>query len=96
MDDLEKCKLSVDDRENVKIVMAEAINNIIEHAYQFEQNQPIDVSLARRAGYLTISFTDEGRRMPSGQIPPEKPNNIPCTSEDLPEGGFGWQIIRSL
>lgn len=96
MDDLDICKPSADDKANVEIVMAETINNIIEHAYQFERNQPVEVALKEHSGHLTIAFVDEGRPMPFGQIPVEKPRNIDCSPNDLPEGGFGWQIIRSL
>ena len=95
-DDLGAGNSSANDKANVEIVMAEAINNIIEHAYQFERNQPVEVLLTEKDGHLTIAFVDEGRPMPFGQIPAEKPNDINCSPNDLPEGGFGWQIIRSL
>jgi serine/threonine-protein kinase RsbW len=88
-DELGTGNSSANDKANVEIVMAEAINNIIEHAYQFERNQPVDILLTEHCGYLTITFVDEGRPMPFGQIPAENSNDINCSPNNLPEGGFG-------
>lgn len=81
------------DRGTVEIVLAEVLNNIAEHAYA---NAPgsIEVEIQLTDSHLLCRFVDTGLPMPNstppaGVLPP-------LDGEDLPEGGFGWHLIRSL
>lgn len=82
--------LSPDHRATAEIVLAEVLNNIAEHAYA-EGPGDITVSLAATKSGLDCRILDKGREMPGGAPPV---GTLP--EEELPEGGFGWFLIRSL
>lgn len=82
--------LSADHRAKAEIVLAEVLNNISEHAYA-DRLGDISVSLWASASGLDCEIVDQGREMPGGS-PPK--GTLP--QDDLPEGGFGWFLIRSL
>lgn len=90
------CHLPDDRRGTAELVLAEVLNNIAEHAYP-EAPGPVTVSIGRADRGLRCVVVDQGRPMPGGVLPP---GALPCSSglalEDLPEGGFGWHLIRSL
>jgi serine/threonine-protein kinase RsbW len=87
-------ELSEDDRGTVEIVLAEALNNIVEHAYASSQGD-IEISLSLQANQLQVCIIDSGLPMPDGTLPTlQQPE--PDPQRDLPEGGFGWFLIRSL
>lgn len=79
-------------RGTVEIVLAEVLNNIVEHAYG---NTPGPVELQLRPGPrgLEVFVADEGRPFPQGH--PPRPDTR-TTGDALPEGGFGWPLIHSL
>lgn len=77
---------------DVEIALAEAINNVVEHAYAGVEAGQIHVSCHLRAGRLEIRIHDRGRPMPGGDLP----SGEPAEPADLPEGGFGWFLIRQL
>ena len=83
--------LSGDEREKLQVVLAEVLNNIVEHAYH---RQPGTVSLAlwNQNGRVHVVFEDQGIEMPEGCLP--QGAMPPATS--LPEGGFGWYLIRAF
>jgi serine/threonine-protein kinase RsbW len=86
--------LTDDSRGTVEIVLAEVLNNVAEHAYAHYPGQ-IDVRITSGEGFLFVRLTDTGLPMPGGDLPGGalgKSVNI----QDLPEGGFGWYLIRSL
>ncbi|MBK8438418.1 MAG: ATP-binding protein [Rhodobacter sp.] len=85
------CLLSVDDRSTAEIVLAEVLNNIVEHAYAAGTG-PIRLSLALGEGVLNCRIEDEGAAMPGETLPAGRLPN----PADLPEGGFGWHLIRTL
>ena len=85
--------LSEDALGTAEIVLAEALNNIVEHAYASSTGQ-IEMSLRRSGQKLSVLITDQGNPMPEGKLPVGR---LPDANEDgLPEGGFGWFLIRSL
>ncbi len=86
--------LPPDTRDTAQIVLAEALNNIVEHAYGTERGE-IEVTLHTSATGLHCQIADFGRPMPGG-ILPEGRLSLPHLMADLPEGGFGWHLIRSL
>ena len=81
---------------NWDLVVAEVLNNIVEHAYQDRAGGDIILKLNFGTERLTVDFTDFGRPMPSGAPPEGVLADIDVPVEDLPEGGFGWFLIRAL
>ncbi len=83
-------------RANCEIVLAEVLNNIAEHS--FADAEPGVVQIRTEIGDDEIYFviSDVGRAMPGLEVPkttlPSK--TVPVT--ELPEGGFGWFMIRKL
>jgi serine/threonine-protein kinase RsbW len=83
-----------DTRDAAQIVLAEALNNIVEHAYAQSPGE-IEVTLAVTERGVTCDIVDFGLPMPNGQLPCGK-LAVHTQLEDLPEGGFGWYLIRTL
>ncbi len=81
-------------RDAAQIVLAEALNNIVEHAYAQSPGE-IEVTVTFSATGLVCSITDAGLPMPDACLPPGDLAPLP-QSGDLPEGGFGWHLIRAL
>lgn len=84
-----------DGRDLAEIVLAEVLNNVAEHAYD-GRGGPVDLRLRRCTGAVVCLVRDHGRPMPGGQAPAGRPPAMGATLDDLPEGGFGWYLIRSL
>jgi serine/threonine-protein kinase RsbW len=85
--------LPEDDRGTVEIVLAEVLNNIVEHACSDGMGE-IEVTLRRAPDGLLCQVIDNGVRMPGDRLPE---GSLPPIKEvDLPEGGFGWHLIRTL
>lgn len=85
--------LTEDARGTAQVVIAEALNNIVEHAYSTGEGE-IELSLKHKDGKLSVLITDRGHPMPGGKLPEGRlPEPDPA---DLPQGGFGWFLIRSL
>lgn len=88
--------LSEDSRGSAEVVLAEALNNVAEHAYG-EGQGPVAVTLARATFGIACLIVDQGAAMPGCVLPEGKPLlEADLLLEDLPEGGFGWQLIRAL
>ena len=86
--------LPEDGRGTAEIVLAEALNNIVEHAYAHHDGE-IEISLQLRHNELLCLISDSGAPIPGGQLPAGL--LAPAGDlADLPEGGFGWHLIRSL
>lgn len=83
--------LPEDDRGTAEIVLAEVLNNIVEHAYA-QHSGEIELTLTQNATGLDCRIVDQGLPMPDAQPPAGVLGNI----DDLPEGGFGWHLIRTL
>ncbi|MDP3339459.1 ATP-binding protein [Frigidibacter sp.] len=81
--------------DTLELVLAEILNNIVEHAYRDEGGQ-IEVLVCPVPGALLCRITDQGRAMPGDMLPhPDRPQPDLAVA-DLPEGGFGWRIVRDL
>lgn len=92
---LKPLELSAEDLSSVEIVLAEALNNVVEHGYPSGGGEIYLKLRQHRAGIL-IQIKDKGRPMPGGRTPV---GDHPATSsriEHLPEGGYGWFLIREL
>ncbi|MBV2360165.1 ATP-binding protein [Thalassococcus sp. CAU 1522] len=88
------CPVSVCDR--LEIVLAEALNNVVEHALSGCESGTISLLLRCRDGRVRAELRDRGTALPDRRIPdavlPDP--NVPIA--ELPEGGFGWFLIRAL
>ena len=81
----------------VELVIAEALNNVVEHAYANTSPPcPVHVACEKLADGVSIRIVDEGAEMPEGQLPLGLPPDVDVDLMDLPEGGFGWFLIRDL
>lgn len=84
--------LSADARSSAEVVLAEVLNNIVEHAYSGRSGDiQITFSPGRRGGHFQV--VDDGLPMPGGFLPA---GLLPTLEGEVPEGGFGWHLIRSL
>lgn len=93
---LELCGLPAENCSTAELVVAEACNNIVEHAYSIENTGPIDIVVDVRGTILQVTLTDHGRALPDHVMPPGRLPTVSKAREDMPEGGFGWFLIRSL
>ncbi len=88
--------LSDEDASTIQIVLAEALNNVVEHAYSPED--PGDVKLVLRHGRagLLIEIRDRGKPMPNGRTPDGEHPADTASEFSTPEGGCGWFLIKQL
>ncbi len=89
-------KLSNEQLGRIELVLAEVLNNVVEHAYADHKNGRVDLQIVPSQGFLFCKVMDQGRPMPNGIMPSGKRAQLNCAMNDLPEGGFGWFLIRSL
>lgn len=82
---------SIEAVEDIKVAVSEAINNAIQHGGDEEEEMPIvAIALEPRADGLWIVVSDQGR------LDGELPARVPTQDGELPEGGMGLLLIRSL
>lgn len=79
---------------NAELILAEVLNNVVEHAYAAGTG-PVELTVERRDDGLECVVADEGKPLPPGMVPGD---DVPAQADpdSLPEGGFGWHIIRCL
>ena len=88
--------LGVADQGTIELVLGEVLNNVVEHAYGPGRAGKIRLNCRVRAGGLSCCVCDAGRAHQGLRLPEGKPPNLQCELEDIPEGGFGWFLVRSL
>ncbi|WP_416236510.1 ATP-binding protein [Pseudorhodobacter sp.] len=86
--------LDAEARGTVQIVLAEVLNNIVEHAYSNASGE-ISIRLNQQAGGIHVVIIDQGAAFPQKEPPSGTLPQIDVMTE-LPEGGFGWFLIRNL
>ncbi|MEZ5776783.1 MAG: ATP-binding protein [Paracoccaceae bacterium] len=80
----------------LELALAEALNNIVEHGYAGANAGSIELRLGCDGSALRCEIADEGEPMPDLALPEGR---MPALSGDpacLPEGGWGWALIRTL
>lgn len=80
----------------VEIALAEALNNVVEHAYAGEKDGAVELIVERGDRALGFRILDDGWAMPGGTAPRGEAVDLDVALEDLPEGGFGWFLIHEL
>lgn len=88
--------LSEDQTGTVELALAEALNNIVEHAYADLPPGPIRLSLTQKRDAVICQIRDEGRPMPNLRPPNRGMQKVASRTEDLAESGWGWSLIRAL
>ena len=92
---LKPLHLNDEDLSSVEIVLAEALNNVVEHGYSASGGD-IYLKLRRHRAGILIQIMDWGRPMPGGRTPAGAHPATSSRMEHLPEGGYGWFLIREL
>ncbi len=87
-------RLSDDRRGAAELVLAEVLNNIVEHAYAAQSGQ-ILLRLHVGPRELHCHVEDSGTPMPRGELPCGALKILDSHGEPA-EGGFGWHLIRAL
>ena len=89
-------KLSKEEIGTVELILAEILNNVVEHAYASDPDGVIELHITPTETGLFCKVLDKGTPMPQGEVPIGKMTPLDCDVNDLPEGGFGWFLIRNL
>ncbi|NDW00251.1 ATP-binding protein [Salipiger sp. PrR002] len=88
-------QVSPEARGAIELVLAEALNNIVEHAYAPATAGDIGLRVSLEGEQALLQVCDRGSAMP-GLVLPEGRLKPLGHDRDLPEGGFGWYLIRKL
>ena len=79
-----------------EIVIAEILNNVIKHAQENQDDGWFDLQCEIAPEALHVTCKDNGAAMPGGVPPLGVLPEIGCSVVDLPEGGWGWSLVRTL
>lgn len=94
---LEPLTLDVEEAGTIELVMAEALNNVVEHGYPSTTDAgPIDIACFHKSDGLHFEIKDQGLPMPDGRTPIGDAVDLDVPFNDMPEGGFGWFLIKNL
>ncbi len=91
---LDSINISKTTLDKVELSLAEALNNIIEHAYQENYNYPIDIEVRKKHKTLEIKLEDYG--LPRKNLKKPVIEFDPDDIQNLPEGGFGLFLIETM
>tara|TARA_R110000868_G_scaffold11035_10_gene53476 strand:+ start:33123 stop:33635 length:513 start_codon:yes stop_codon:yes gene_type:complete len=95
--DLADTLLEVEELGAIELVLAEAVNNIVEHAYSNGRRKgTIHLHCQLRRDGLHFEITDNGLPMPGGCTPLGRAVNVNVDPMNVPEGGYGWFLIQDL
>lgn len=86
--------LPPEEQGQAEIILAEILNNIVEHAYAHYPGET-EVTVQRKGDSLCFDVTDNGLPLPKAALVKGDLPGIGA-QHDLPEGGFGWYLIRKL
>lgn len=81
---------------NMEIAAAEALNNVAEHAYPDRENGFIKLAAHFDRSNLYLAILDSGVALPEDCPPTKRLLDAPDKEQELPEGGFGWNLIMNL
>jgi len=93
---LSRSDLPADLCDTAEVVVAEALNNVVEHAYAESPDGWIYLDLRIAAPCLFVCVRDRGGPMPGLTPPDGKTPSTDVPLDDLPEGGFGWFLLHTL
>jgi len=81
---------------SAELVIAEALNNVVEHALEGTEHPVFRLSLRQSQNGVLVEIRDRGRPMPADRPPLGAAPSLSVDPAALPEGGFGWFLIREL
>jgi len=93
---LRSSDLTQDRAGEVEIALAEAINNVVEHAYADSEPGLVRILCSLRTEHLDIRICDTGTPLAQSRLPLGLAADVSVPRSELPEGGFGWFLIREL
>lgn len=93
---LRHLNLTDDATSRVELVLAEVMNNIVEHAYSDGAEGMIELHVTYDKNVLKCVALDDGRSLPGGVMPDPAPPSPAPRLADEKESGFGWYLIREL
>ena len=80
---------------NVQIVLAEVLNNVIEHGFESENSGTVEIEIKVFDDSLVIQVSDNGMEFTPPNITQTPLQDI-TDIDGLPEGGFGWFLIHEI
>ncbi|MFK5997023.1 MAG: ATP-binding protein [Rhodobacterales bacterium] len=80
---------------NVQIVLAEALNNIVEHGFKHKKPGYVDINIDLSEAAIVVGLTDDGVAFTPPEVE-QSPLRDKNDLDNLPEGGFGWFLIRKI
>lgn len=84
------------DATTIELVLAETLNNIAEHAFPAQDDAFVSVHLCAQSEQLFVTIHDTGEPMPDLTLPAGVLPDQDVPRNALPEGGFGWFLIKTL
>lgn len=93
---VESCGTRDDLIHIAEMVLAEVLNNVVEHAYAGRTDGWIKIEIACTSADLRVRVSDRGISMPGLELPAGEEQDLDVPIDALPEGGFGWFMIRTL
>ena len=93
---LERRGVGREDVDVVEIVLAEVMNNVAEHAFRWSPEGEMSVAVSQVGDGIWCEVTDGGSAMAESALPLGRAANPDLPRELMPEGGFGWHLIREL
>lgn len=76
----------------LELILVEAINNVIEHAYANQAGNDIEVAFNIKDQNIIMHVSDQGTAVPAHLRDGDKMPD----SQQLPEGGWGLGLINAL
>lgn len=89
----QELQLTDDKLGQLELMMVEAVNNVIEHAYQLQAGNDVHVRVEYNPQAVHLIISDQGQAMPDELHTETRDMPDP---EDLPEGGWGMGLIHAL
>lgn len=81
---------------NMEVVLAEVLNNVVEHGYADVEDGKIFLRIVAEDQTLRILCRDNGVPMPGLNAPDPGPPDLDVPLNELQEGAFGWFMIRAI
>ena len=85
--------IPIETQGHLELMLVEAVNNVVEHAYEHQADGKILIELEKTADHAEIKITDQGTAAP-GSVMIEG-SKLPDANK-LPEGGWGLCLIQAL
>jgi serine/threonine-protein kinase RsbW len=83
--------------DEIELVMAETLNNIVEHALAGKPTtERIQIFCKMHGDLVSIVFDDPGTPYAGKNLPCPERRSAAAQARVLPEGGFGWSLIHLL